>query len=186
MAEKGTKKKQVKKQGAKRGKNTKPKDALTKKEKKLLLTENEEAFLYYLVYEGLSQREAYRKAYPNCHAKDSVVDVKASQKLALDKMRIRYKTMLDDSRRRRYKRAVARAPLMEDRLYKIGMGETEFDGTDMFGKRIKVLPTIPQQTKALADLSKIYSEIMNNLEFKPAENTEKQVIINITPFEDAT
>ena len=186
MAKKGTSKKRVKKQGEKRGRNTKPKDALTKKEKALILTENQERFLFYIVYEGLSQREAYRKAYPNCHAKDSVVDVKASQLMALDKVGIRYKTMLDDSRRRRYKRAVARAPLMEDRLYKIGMGETEFDGTDMFGKRIKVLPTIPQQTKALADLSKIYSEIMNNEEFKPADSSEKQIIINIMPFDSGS
>ena len=186
MAKKGTSKKRVKKQGEKRGRNTKPKDALTKKEKALILTENQERFLFYIVYEGLSQREAYRKAYPNCHAKDSVVDVKASQLMALDKVGIRYKTMLDDSRRRRYKRAVARAPLMEDRLYKIGMGESKITITDKSGQTVEVYPSVREQTKALADLSKIYSEIMNNEEFKPAENTEKQVIINITPFDDAT
>lgn len=184
MAKKGTSKKQVKKQGEKRGKNTKPKDALTKKEKALILTENQERFLFYIVYEGLSQREAYRKAYPNCHAKDSVVDVKASQLMALDKVRIRYKAMLDDSRRRRYKRAVARAPLMEDRLYKIGMGESKITITNKHGQAVEVYPSVKEQTKALADLSKIYSEIMNNEEFKPVDSGEKQIIINITPFEE--
>ena len=182
MVKKGTTKKSTKKAAATRGRPKKEKEKIDKSD---LLTENQEAFLYYLVYEGLSQREAYRKGYPKCNAKDSVVDVKASQLMRLDKVRVRYQTMLKDVRRRRYHNAATKAPQVEDRLYRIAMGKTKFKGTDLFGKEIDVLPTIPQQTKALAELNKIYNEIMNNEEYKtPEGNSEKQVIINITPFEE--
>ena len=180
MAEKGTGKNKKKKPAAKRGRPPKKKELIDKSE---LLTENQEAFLYYLVYEGLSQREAYRKAYPNCHAKDSVVDVKASQTMRKDKVRVRYRTMLEDVRRRRYYNAATKAPQVEDRLYKIAMGQTKFKGTDLFGKEIDVLPTIPQQTKALAELNKVFNEIMNNAEYEKSTSGDKQVIINIAPFE---
>lgn len=182
MAEKGTRKKDGKKTVRKRGR---PKKAAESVNKKDLLTENQEAFLYYLVYEGLSQREAYRKAYPNCKAKDSVVDVKASQLLKVDKVQIRYQAQLRDKRRRRYYNAAIKAPQVEDRLYKIAMGETKFKGTDLFGNEVEVLPTIPQQTKALAELNKIYNEIMDNEEFgdEAGSKNDKRVIINITPFE---
>ena len=184
MVKKGTTKKSPKKAAVKRGRPKKEKEKIKKSE---LLTENQEAFLYYLVYEGLSQREAYRKAYPNCNAKDSVVDVKASQLLRVDKVRIRYQAMLKDKRRRRYYNASIKAPQVEDRLYLIAMGRTKFKGTDLNGNEVEVLPTIPQQTKALAELNKIYNEIMNNEEFgdEGASKEEKQVIINISPFTDS-
>ena len=181
MAEKGTTINKKKKAAVKRGR---PKKEKPKIDKAQLLTENQEAFLYYLVYEGLSQRAAYRKAYPACKAKDSVVDVKASQLMRLDKVRVRYSTMLEDVRRRRYYNAATKAPQVEDRLYKIAMGETKFKGTDLFGKEIDVLPTIPQQTKALAELNKVFNEIMNNAEYEKSSAGDKQIIINITPFDE--
>ena len=181
MAEKGTVKNNGKKKTAKRGRPKKKAAVIKPKD---ILTENQEAFLYYLVYEGLSQRRAYRKAYTNCNAKDSVVDVKASQLLKVDKVKVRYVTMLEDLRRRRYYNAATKAPQVEDRLYAIAMGRTKFKGTDLFGNDVDVLPTIPQQTKALAELNKIYNEIMNLEEFsnEATNKNDKQIIVNITPF----
>ncbi|MBR5873169.1 MAG: hypothetical protein IKY90_00365 [Oscillospiraceae bacterium] len=180
MAKKGTTKKEGKKTAKKRGRPAKPKEKIKKEE---LLTENQELFLYFLVYEGLSQREAYRKAYPNCHAKDSVVDVKASTLLKVDKVRVRYQTMLEDRRRRRYSRAVARAPLVEDRLYNIAMGETKIKITDKKGREIEVYPNVKEQTRALGELNRVFSEVMNKQEFGATEDS-RQVIINISPFEE--
>ena len=181
MAEKGTRKNTGKKKTAKRGRPKSKPAAVSRRD---ILTEKQEAFLYYLVYEGLSQREAYRKSHPDCTQKDAYVDSKASNELKKDKVRARYKVMLDDVRRRRYYNATIKAPQVEDRLYKIAMGETKFKGTDMFGKEIDMLPTIPQQTKALAELNKIYNEIMDNEEFgnEGGSKDDKQVIINIVPF----
>ena len=180
MAKKGTTKKEGKKTAKKRGRPAKPKEKIKKEE---LLTENQELFLYFLVYEGLSQRAAYRKAYPNCHAKDSVVDVKASETLKKDKVRVRYQTMLEDRRRRRYSRAVARAPLVEDRLYKIAMGETKIKITDKDGVEVEVYPNVQQQTRALGELNRVFSEVMNKQEFGATEDS-RQVVINISPFEE--
>ena len=180
MAEKGTRKNTGKKTAGKRGRPKKVKKTVSSKKK---LTEKQEAFLYYLVYEGLSQREAYRKSHPDCTQKDAYVDSKASNELKKDKVGARYKTMLEDVRRRRYHNAQTKAPQVEKRLYLIAMGETKVKGTDMFGNEVEVLPTIAQQTKALSELNKIYNDIMNNEEYKTPESGEKQVIINITPFE---
>ena len=77
LADKGTNKKTGKKTAVKRGR---PKKKPAKVSKKEILTDQQEAFLYYLVYEGLTQRAAYRKAYPNCTQKDSYVDSRASSK----------------------------------------------------------------------------------------------------------
>lgn len=180
MAKKGTDKNTGKKTPARRGRPKKPEVKISKKE---MLTDNQEAFLYYLVYEGLSQREAYRKAYPNCQAKDSVVDVKASQLMKVDKVGVRYQTMLSDLRRRRYSRAVARAPLVENRLYDIAMGEKKIRITDKNGEEVEVYPNVQQQTKALGELNRVYSEVMNNEEFNDSNDSGKQVVINITPFD---
>lgn len=179
MAKKGTDKKSDKKTAARRGRPKKPEEKISKKD---LLTDNQEAFLYYLVYEGLSQREAYRKAYPNCHAKDSVVDVKASELMKVGKVRVRHQTMLEDRRRRRYSRAVARAPLVEDRLYDIAMGEKKIRITDKNGDEVEVYPNVQQQTKALGELNRIFNDVMNNEEFGNSDDG-KRAIINISPFE---
>ena len=58
------------------------------------LTKNEEKYVQCLL-KDMSQRVAYRAAYPNCKASDEVVDVKASQLLAKDKVRIRYNALHD-------------------------------------------------------------------------------------------
>ena len=46
---------------------------------------------------GLSQREAYREAYPKSRAKDNTVDVKACNLEKLDKIRIRYEELKQEA-----------------------------------------------------------------------------------------
>ena len=93
MAEKGTRKNTGKKKTAQRGRPKKKPAAVSRRD---ILTEKQEAFLYYLVYEGLSQREAYRKSHPDCTQKDAYVDSKASNELKKDKVRARYEELINE------------------------------------------------------------------------------------------
>lgn len=57
-----------------------------------------EKFVLMLIT-GMSQREAYRVAYPSAEKwKDNTVDVKASQLFANDKVRIRYNEIMDEQK----------------------------------------------------------------------------------------
>ena len=60
----------------------------------MALPHKQELFVENLI-RGMSQREAYRSAYPKCKASDSVVDVKACQLLKMDKVWIRYNELRD-------------------------------------------------------------------------------------------
>lgn len=58
-----------------------------------MLTDKQELFLQYLI-QGLSQRQAYRKAYPkSLKWKDKSVDTRASQLLKTHKVLIRYQEL---------------------------------------------------------------------------------------------
>ena len=58
-----------------------------------MLTDKQELFLQYLI-QGLSQRQAYRKAYPkSVKWKDKSVDTRASQLLKTHKVLIRYQEL---------------------------------------------------------------------------------------------
>lgn len=60
------------------------------------LTTKQEKYVQGLIA-GLSQRKAYREAYPNTKEwKDSSVDSQASKTLALDKVYTRYSELLDE------------------------------------------------------------------------------------------
>ena len=56
------------------------------------LTNKQEKFVLGIIG-GKSQRDAYKAAYNADNMKDSVVDVKASQLLRRDKIRVRYETL---------------------------------------------------------------------------------------------
>jgi len=56
-----------------------------------MLTQKREAYVIALALEGLSQRKAYRKAYPTSQKwRDEIVDSKACQLLAVEDVRFRY------------------------------------------------------------------------------------------------
>lgn len=60
----------------------------------MALPPKQELFVENLI-RGMSQREAYRNAYPKCKASDSVVDVKACKLLKMDKVWLRYTELRD-------------------------------------------------------------------------------------------
>jgi len=63
------------------------------------LTTKQELFVQGLI-SGLSQREAYKRAYDCENMKDTTIDVKASQMFAQDKIRIRHNELLDEHKKR--------------------------------------------------------------------------------------
>lgn len=61
-----------------------------------MLTAKEEKFIQRVVA-GLSQRKAYREAYPNSVKwKDTTVDVKASALMKKDKVLVRYNELMEE------------------------------------------------------------------------------------------
>lgn len=62
------------------------------------LTAKQEKFVLNVV-SGMSQRAAYRDAYPNSKMKDSVVDVKASELLKSGKVKVRYDELMQEARK---------------------------------------------------------------------------------------
>lgn len=61
------------------------------------LSPKEEGFVRYMV-EGMSQRQAYRKAHPQSKAKDETIDSKASTMWKQEKVQKRYKELIAESR----------------------------------------------------------------------------------------
>lgn len=151
---------------AKATKNTKKKSAakkpknsgLTKEEQKLKLTPNEEMFVYYLI-QGDSRRLAYKKAYPNCNASDSVVDVKAYNVFNRDKVRIRYNTWRQELAKQRLDEAIILGKKAEAELLDIAFGNKKF--TEIVkGEEVERYPTIGERLRALIELRKDYGEIV--------------------------
>ena len=118
-----------------------------------MLTENRERFVQGLIT-GMSQREAYRAAFPNCKASDSVVDVKASQLFAVDKVRIRYEELLKEALKPGEDAAIASAQEILCELTAIGMGSKSFPSYDMFGNEMMRKPSMTARLKALELLGK--------------------------------
>lgn len=118
-----------------------------------MLTENRERFVQGLV-SGMSQREAYRAAFPNCKASDTVVDVKASQLFAVDKVRIRYEELLKEALKPGEEMAIASAQEILSELTAIGMGTKDYPSYDMFGNEISRKPSMTARLKALELLGK--------------------------------
>lgn len=60
------------------------------------LSPKEEGFVRFMV-EGMSQRQAYRRAHPQSKAKDETVDARASEMWKRSKVQVRYKELIAES-----------------------------------------------------------------------------------------
>ena len=103
---------------------------------------------------GMSQREAYRSAYNAKKMKDNTVDVKASQLLSKDKIRIRFEELQARVRKVAENKGVATAVDVLEELSRVAMGTKEFPSYDMFGKEFSQKPSLPNRLKALEMLGK--------------------------------
>jgi len=126
------------------------------------LTENQENYVLELI-KGKSQREAYRIAYPNCKAADNIVDVKASNLLNLDKVRVRFEELQGRIRKKAEKGAVATAEEVLEELTNIALGRKEYPTHDMFGNEFKKKTTVNERLKALELLGKHHKAFTDNV-----------------------
>lgn len=164
-----------------KAKSKKKNNALTKTEKKLLLTPNEELFVFYLL-SGDSRRVAYKKAYPNCGAADNVIDVKAYQVFNRDKVRIRYEEGRKELAKRRLDEAIAKGQKAEIELERIAYGDEEYD--DYYkGEHYTRKPTINERMKAIIELRKDYGEIVRAQAEADAQYAENSVDLTIEVYE---
>lgn len=151
---------------------------LTAQEKRLILTPNEEDFVFYLL-EGDSRRRAYKKAYPNCNADDRVVDVKAYKVFNRDRVRIRYEEGLEEIRRQRLQEAIVRGKRADDELEKIAYGLEKYPAYDFTGNEYERFPSIGQRLKAMEILKKDSTEIIKAQAAKEESLNDSSVDINI-------
>ncbi len=135
------------------------KSAENKKTSSMVLTPNEEMFVFYLLA-GDSRRRAYIKAYPNCKANERVVDVKAYKVFHRDRVRIRYEEGLKELRQRRMQDAVVQGEKAAKELDNIAYGNKKYAHYDGFGKRSEREPTVAQRLKALEILKKGSDELL--------------------------
>lgn len=163
---------------------------LNSAEKKLLLTPNQELFVFYLS-EGDSQRLAYKKAYPECKAADHVIDVKASLLFKKDKVRIRYNTLMDEKSKERQRKAFHRAEKATSKLEAIAEGEEKFPVYDDKGRPlrdengniIKVEASVGQRISCWKEIRKEAVEIMKVQAEAEALNTDNHISLEIEVFE---
>lgn len=132
-----------------------------------MLTENRERFVQGLIH-GMSQREAYRAAFPNCKASDAVVDVKASQLFAIDKVRIRYEELLKEALKPGEEAAIASAQEILVELTAIGMGTKDYPSYDMYGNEISRKPSMTARMKALELLGKKHGLFSDKIDISGA------------------
>ena len=163
---------------------------LSKEEQKLVLTPNQELFVFYLS-EGDSQRLAYKKAYPNCEAADHVIDVKASLLFKKDKVRIRYYTLMDEKSKERQRKAFHRAEKATSKLEAIAEGEEKFPVYDDKGRPlrdengniIKVEASVGQRISCWKEIRKEAVEIMKVQAEAEAQGADTHIDLQIEVFE---
>ena len=63
------------------------------------LTAKQEKYVQGLI-SGLSQREAYRQAYPNTRMKDKTIDEEASKMMNIPKISTRYKELMNEHKQK--------------------------------------------------------------------------------------
>jgi len=175
---------------------TKPKEKskeeayISAAEKKLLLTPNQELFVFYLS-EGDSQRLAYKKAYPDCKAADHIVDAKASHLFKKDKVRARYYILMDEKKKERQRKAFHRAEKATNKLEAIADGTEKFPVyddkgcplKDENGKIIKVEASVGQRISCWKEIRKEAVEIMKVQAEADAQYADNHIELSIEVYE---
>lgn len=140
-----------------------------------MLTPKQEKFIQNVV-SGMSQREAYKKAY-NAKYNNNAIDIKASQLFNSDKVKVRYQELM----KRLEDKAIMTAEERMIWLTKVVKGEMKEEVPVMTndeeeGFTIKLAPTkIDTKLKALDTLNKMSGEYTQKIELE----NEKPFEVNI-------
>lgn len=119
-----------------------------KKTPKPGLPANQEKFVLNLVA-GMSQRAAYREAYPRCKATDGIVDRKASKLYAKVEVRARFEELMGEVMRPLEERTIVTARRVREELAKVAFANgTDFAYITADG-HVAVVPTgdLPEEKR---------------------------------------
>ena len=164
-------------------KNKRQNSGMSKKEKELLLTPNQESFVFYLL-EGYTRRRAYKMAYPNCKAEDRVVDVKAYELFHSDKVRVRYEEGRKEIANRRLEEAVIKGQKANEELERIAYGEIKIIEIDKDGNKLEKEMPYSLRLAALKELRKDYGEIVKIQAMENSALSESELNVNIKVLEE--
>lgn len=84
--------------------------------KEYKITAKQDKFAYYLA-KGLSQREAYRKAYPNTKMSDKTVDEKACRNKKIKKIQLAYERYSEELKASEEKNLEERTIVIDESVY---------------------------------------------------------------------
>lgn len=145
---------------------------MAKQEAKVRLTANQEEFVVNLI-SGMTQREAYKKAFSCVGQKDSTIDAKASKLFAMPKIRQRYDELQELLKTRQDIKAIMSAEERMEWLTKVVNGEIkeEFSITETnpeTGEKTEFIIRKPSKLdvklKALDTLNKMSGEYVTKLQ----------------------
>lgn len=123
---------------------------MAKQEAKERLTQNQEEFVINLI-SGMTQREAYKKAFSCVGQKDSTIDAKASKLFAMAKIKQRYEDLRDLLKERQDIKAIMTAEQRMEWLTEVVKGDIEED------------VSVTERLKALDILNKMSGEYVTKL-----------------------
>lgn len=131
--------------------------SIVKKEKQL------EEFIKYLV-DGMSQRQAYLKAFPNSKAKPESIDNKASALFRKHEVQTRYRELLEESKAKIKEEAIMSANERREWLSKVINGELK-ETILIGGEETPVkAATLSDKMKAMDILNKMDGEYITKIQ----------------------
>ena len=134
-----------------------------------MVTPKQERFVQNII-KGMSQREAYRDAYPKNKSKDEVIDVKACELLKNGKVKVRYEELL----KRLEDKAIMTAEERMKWLSKVINADIKIK--QEYDNEIKEYdPYMSDRLKAMDILNKMSGEYVTKLD----ANVDADVHINI-------
>lgn len=109
----------------------------------------QEQYLLNLI-SGMSQRQAYRAAYPNCKSPDKIVDEKASKLLSQDKVRARYDELRGKAMQPLEDKALVTAQRIREELAKVAFSSGADFAQVLPGGIVEICPTgdLPAEKRA--------------------------------------
>lgn len=126
-----------------------------------LLTHKEWAFVEARL-NGYTRRHAYKIAYPDCKAKDRVVDSKAYEVGQRDVVRVSFERHLEELKNDKFNAAFLRGIRAGKELEDIAYGVKKFKIINEDGEEIEVPPTPGQIFAALKEIRRDSVEMLKN------------------------
>ena len=155
------------------------------------LTAKQEKYVHGLI-SGLSQREAYKRAYPNTRMKDKTIDEEASKMMNIPKISTRYNELMDEHKQ---KALWTREKAVEELLFILDFSKKEikelgleasnkgaFIGAVRELNKLEQVYKEPESTRANTELTKAKTQLIKGAEH---DTSLMQVLLDVLSGGDA-